>query len=204
VAPTASAGADLLSECVGHDGATVTLDGSGSADRDGQIVLYEWFEAGDLVATGKSPTVTLPLGTHTILIRVTDNQGGTNDDLVVVTIQDTHAPLIQMTVGPSALWPPNHVMYLVSKAIGATDACDPAPSLDVTVGSDEPENGLGDGDTAPDWLVERAPTGVVDVWVRAERSGTGNGRLYTLRSFARDRSGNTAAQSGTVSVAHNQ
>ena len=203
-APTANAGVDLSSECVANNGASITLDGTGSADRDGQVVLYEWFERGNLVATGSSPTLTLALGTHEILMRVTDNQGGTNDDLVLVTIQDTTSPVIQMSIGPSALWPPNHSMHLVSRSIGVTDACDAVPSLDVTVASDEAENGLGDGDTAPDWLVASTGSGAFDVWVRAERSGTGRGRQYTISAFAADRSGNTASRSGTVTVAHNQ
>ena len=203
VAPTASAGADVVAECASHQGATVALTGSGS-DRDGRIVLFEWFDKGELVATGASPSVILGLGTHTILMRVTDDQGGTNDDVVVVTIQDTTAPVIQMTIAPSALWPPNHSMRLVSSSITVADVCDPAPSAAVTVASNEPVNGLGDGDTEPDWLSQRNPNGSFDVWVRAERSGLGDGRVYTLTAAASDHSGNPASQSGTVTVAHNQ
>lgn len=203
-APLARSGADLVAECLSHEGATITLDGSTSADSDGRIVLYEWFEQGKLIATGATPTVTLGTGTHQILMQVTDNQGGTNDDVVAVTIQDTNAPAIQMTVEPSALWPPNHTMRLVSSSISITDVCDPAPALGVTVTSDEAENGLGDGDTAPDWLVERIPSGAFDVWVRAERSGLGNGRVYGVRATGADRSGNSAVRSGTVTVPHNQ
>jgi hypothetical protein len=137
-------------------------------------------------------------------MRVTDDRGGTNDDAVVVTIQDTTAPVIQMTIAPSALWPPNHSMRLVSSSISVADACDPAPSAAVTVASNEPVNGLGDGDTEPDWLSQRNPNGSFDVWVRAERSGLGEGRVYTLTAAASDHSGNAASQSGTVTVAHNQ
>ena len=204
VAPLAKAGADLTAECASHDGAVVTLDGSASSDPDGRIALVEWFEAGQPLAAGATPSVTLGLGIHTLLMRITDDMGGTNDDVVLVTVEDTRAPEIQMTVSPSALWPPNHRMELVSRAASATDECDPAPSLDVTVTSDEATNGLGDGDTAPDWLVQRAPNGAIDVWVRSERSGLGDGRVYTIGATATDHSGNGAARSGTVTVAHNQ
>jgi hypothetical protein len=203
VAPIARAGADVVAECASHQGATVTLTGSGS-DSDGRIVLFEWFENGELIATGVSPSVIFGLGTHTLLMRVTDDQGGTNDDVVVVTIQDTTAPLIQMSIAASALWPPNHTMRLVSSAITVADACDAAPSAGVSVASNEPVNGLGDGDTEPDWLTQRNTNGSFDVWVRAERSGLGDGRVYTLTATASDHSGNTASQSGTVTVAHNQ
>jgi hypothetical protein len=189
---------------VSHDGASIALDASRSSDSDGQIVRFEWFEEGRLVATGAAPTVTLRLGSHTLLLRVTDNQGGTNDDVVLATVQDTHPPVIQMVVSPTELWPPNHEMRLVSHAVMATDACDPAPTLNVSVVSNEPENGLGDGDTAPDWLVQRLADATVDIWLRAERSGLGNGRIYTIRAAASDRSANTTAEAGKVSVPHNQ
>lgn len=203
VAPTANAGADLVAECATRQGATVTLGGSGS-DSDGRIVLFEWFDNGELIATGEAPSVTLSLGTHTLLMRVTDNQGGTNDDVVVVTIRDTTAPVIEMAITPATLWPPNHAMRLVSSSISVTDACDAAPAAAVTVESNEAVNGLGDGDTAPDWLVQRNPNETFDVWVRAERSGLGEGRVYTVTASASDHSGNVAARSGTVTVAHNQ
>ena len=204
VAPIGKAGANLLAECASHDGATVKLDASGSSDSDGQIVAFEWFENGKLVATGVTPTATFALGSHTLLLRVTDNQGGTNDAVVSVTVQDTQAPTIYMTVAPSALWPPNHVLRLVSSGIAVSDVCDAAPTLDVSVASNEAENGLGDGDTAPDWLVQRQADGRIEVSVRAERSGLGDGRVYTIGARALDHSGNAASQGAAVSVPHNQ
>jgi hypothetical protein len=157
-----------------------------------------------LIATGPTPTVTLALGTHTILLRVRDDDGGTNDDVVVITVQDTRAPTIAMHISPATLWPPNHTMHVVSRGIAASDACDSAPALLVTVVSDEPENGLGDGDTAPDWSVQQTAPFVFNVWVRSERSGREDGRVYTIRAAATDGSGNGASSVGTVSVPHNQ
>jgi hypothetical protein len=204
VAPIARAGADQTLECATHAGSSVTLTSAGSLDSDGQISVYEWFENGRLIATGPTPSLTLALGPHTILLRVKDDDGGTNDDLVVITIQDTKAPTIAMAVSPTTLWPPNHKMHLVSRGVSASDVCDSAPALLVTVVSDEAENGLGDGDTAPDWSVQQTAPFVFDVWVRAERSGRENGRVYTIRAVATDGSGNGASSSGTVKVPHNQ
>ena len=202
-APSANAGADVLAECASHAGATVALNGSG-ADSDGRVILFEWFEAGELVATGGTPTLTLSFGTHTLLLQVTDNAGGTNDDVVVVTIEDTKAPSIEMSIGPTALWPPNHEMRLVATGVAVSDVCDPAPTLDVIATSNEPVNGLGDGDTSPDWLTQRTTNGTFDVSVRAERSGLGSGRIYSIGASATDHAGNAVARSGTVTVAHNQ
>lgn len=203
-APLASAGIDQTVECATHSGSLVNLTSAGSADSDGQIVLYEWFANGELIATGPTPSVTLALGVHSIILRVRDDDGGTNDDLVVVRVADTRAPTLSMNVTPTRLWPPNHTMHLVARDVAATDACDPKPSLVVTVTSDEPVNGLGDGDTAPDWSIEQDGAGLVDVWVRSERSGRGDGRIYSLSAVATDGSGNGTSSAGTVRVPHNQ
>jgi hypothetical protein len=54
---------------------------------------------------------------------------------------------------------------------------DPCPNTCVlTVSSNEPVNGIGDGNTSPDWQVIDAH----HVFLRAERSGPGSGRIYTL------------------------
>jgi hyaluronate lyase len=205
VAPVAAAGPDHAAECASHAGSTVTLTSAGSGDSDGQVVLYEWFENGKRIATGPTPTVTLAFGVHTILLRTTDDDGGTNDDVVVVDIRDTEAPTVAMIVSPTRLWPPNHTMHIVAQGVSARDVCDSAPALRFSIGSDEPENGLGDGDTAPDWAVQTASASLADVLVRAERSGLGDGRVYTISATATDRAGNRSnAAAGTVTVPHNQ
>ncbi len=205
LAPTAVAGPDQAAECASHAGSSVTLTSAGSGDSDGQIALYEWFENGKRIATGPTPTVTLAFGEHTILLRTTDDDGGTNDDVVVVAIRDTQAPTVSMVVSPTSLWPPNHTMHVVARGASASDVCDPAPALHFAITSDEAANGLGDGDTAPDWAVQAAGASVADVLVRAERSGLGDGRLYTISASATDRAGNSSAAAvGTVTVPHNQ
>ena len=204
LAPIAVAGPDQAAECASHAGSAVALTSAGSSDSDGQIALYEWFENGHLIATGPTPSVTLAFGVHTILLRTTDNRGGTNDDVVIVTIRDTQAPTLSMLVSPTSLWPPNHTMHVVSRGVSASNVCDPAPGVAFTITSDEPVNGLGDGDTAPDWSVQQSGSRF-NVSVRAERSGLGDGRVYTIGAIATDRAGNRSAPaSGTVTVAHNQ
>jgi hypothetical protein len=75
--------------------------------------------------------------------------------------------MISSIVDRTTLWPPNHRMVLVAHDIGARDAIDPNPTVTVTVTSNEPINGLGDGDAAPDWLVTQSG-GKYSVEVRAE------------------------------------
>lgn len=70
--------------------ALVNLDGSASADPDGEIVLYVWSEPelGELSSTDQ-PTaeVSLPWGVWTITLTVTDNQNATGTDTVVITVE---------------------------------------------------------------------------------------------------------------------
>jgi hypothetical protein len=48
----------------------------------------------------------------------------------------------------------------------------------------------------PDWEI----TGALTVNLRAERSGSGSGRVYTILVEAQDASGNTTRERVTVSV----
>src|SRR5580765_4409438 len=85
--PTANAGADqTVTDGDGNGVETVTLDGSASSDVDGSILSYEWSEGATGLTTGASPSVSLSVGTHTLTLRVTDDQGATGTDTVVVTV----------------------------------------------------------------------------------------------------------------------
>ena len=61
--------------------------------------------------------------------------------------------------------------------------------------SNEPVIGRGDGEAALDWVI----TGDHTVLLRAERSGYGSGRIYTINIEATDAAGNVSV-SKTVTV----
>jgi hypothetical protein len=95
--PNADAGPDqTLIDSDNNRSEQVTLDGSRSSDPDGSIVSYVWTESGSQIATNVKPTVSLSVGPHTITLQVTDNNGLTDTDTVVVTVEppDTTSPLI--------------------------------------------------------------------------------------------------------------
>jgi len=60
----------------------------------------------------------------------------------------------------------------------------------------------GDGNTSPDWLNADFGTPDVAFQLRSERSGTGEGRVYTVNYVATDCSGNTTLASVEVRVPH--
>ena len=199
--PVANAGVDRVVECNGHNGTSVQLDGTASRDPDGDPLSFEW-QGPFGTATGAQPTVLLPLGTHVIRVIADDGFGGVQVDEVVIQIVDTTPPEIRSaTATPSELWPPNHKMVPVEVTVDVHDLCDPTPTCRiVSVTSDEPVNGSGDGNTVPDWEI----TGALTVSLRAERSGNADGRVYTITVECVDDSGNAATTMVTVTVSHDQ
>ncbi|MBS3905522.1 MAG: hypothetical protein KGZ49_00675, partial [Syntrophaceae bacterium] len=70
----------------------------------------------------------------------------------------------------------------------------------------EPQDGLGDGDTSPDWTepVIDQINGIITLKLRSERSGRGNGRIYTITITAGDASGNRSQANVEIKVPHDQ
>jgi hypothetical protein len=80
--PVADAGPAQTVDQTGPDGASVTLDGFGSTDPDGDELTYTW--TGPFgTATGVTPPVTLPVGTWTITLTVDDGLESDTDTTTV-------------------------------------------------------------------------------------------------------------------------
>lgn len=130
---------------------------------------------------------------------LTDDCGNNTSKVQVILVKDITPPVISnVSANPSVLWPPNHKMRNVTINYTAVDNCSPVTNV-LTVTSNEPINGTGDGDTAPDWIVSDH----AHVRLRAERAGNGNGRIYTIRITSTDDCGNVATAITTVMVPHN-
>jgi hypothetical protein len=138
----------------------------------------------------------LPIGTNLIEVVVTDSASYTASCSTTIVVVDTTPPVIaNVCASPNSLWPPNHKMVPVTVRARVTDNCGPVTWQIISVASNEPVNGLGDGDTGPDWQI----VGDHTVLLRAERSGNGNGRVYTLTLQAKDEAGNLS-DPATVTV----
>lgn len=125
-APFANAGLDQTIDCAPTAGSTVTLDGGGSVDADGDVLTYSWSNG----ATTAAQTLALAPGTHTFTLTVNDGKGGTSSDDVVVTISaDVTAPVLTV---PEALVVNATFLGGFAGTIGdatAVDACDPNPTI---------------------------------------------------------------------------
>jgi hypothetical protein len=304
--PVAAASASApIAECDGPGGGTVTLDGSGSSDPDStpgtadDIASYEWYEdfglaSERLLGTGAVLVATLPLGQHSLALKVIDREGGTDTAVLEVavvdtrppaldcpaslpavectgaggayvgltatahdwcggavtlsndhapagggdasgpyllgttsvqftardargntatcsssvTVQDTQPPTLNVLADPAVLWPPNHELVPVNTTWQTGDLCDPdgvRVEL-VSVTSSEPDDASGTSDGATSGDIQSADIGTSDptVLLRAERLGTGPGRVYELDYRAIDRAGNATPAFGVVTVPHDQ
>jgi uncharacterized repeat protein (TIGR01451 family) len=98
------------------------------------------------------------------------------------------------------LWPPNHKFVTVSIA-GVTDPDGDSLTTNIVgISQDEPLRGHGDGNTCPDGK----GVGTSSASVRAERSGTGDGRVYHVSFTASDGKGGQCAGSVRICVPHDQ
>jgi hypothetical protein len=118
--PTANAGADQTIECAGAT-TPVTLDGTASTAGTGTINSYSWSEGATTLGSGATLGVSLPSGSHTITLTVTDTGGGSDTDDVVINIVDTAAPTINV-IGANPLTVECHTTFTDPGAT-ATDTC---------------------------------------------------------------------------------
>jgi hypothetical protein len=85
--PVADAGPNQPVEDADDSGdEAVTLDGSGSTDADGTIVSWSWSEDGVELGTGETLNSVFDAGVHTVTLTVTDDDGDTGTDDMVVTV----------------------------------------------------------------------------------------------------------------------
>lgn len=123
------------------------------------------------------------------------NDGTVNSNIATVTITVTpinDAPVCSAPTAASYIWPPNHKMVSIGATMNTSDVDGDTVTVAISsIFQDEPTNGLGDGDTSPDANLALGQ-------VRAERSGTGDGRVYVITMTASDGEGGSC--SGTVQV----
>jgi hypothetical protein len=192
VPPIADAGADQTV----IEGAVVTLNGTASSDPDNDRLSFTWSQvSGPTVALSANnlsmpaftaPTVGPQGATLKFSLVVNDGKQNSDPSVVTITVQNVDDPPRCDLARPSlsTLWPPNRNLNLIN-IIGVSDPNNDQVLLTITgTTQDEPVNGLGDGDTSPDAVID-GPA----VWLRAERAGNGNGRIYRVNFTADDGQG---------------
>jgi hypothetical protein len=165
------------------------IQGAAASDNltpAGSLSITQSPAAGTMVATGA----------HVITVTATDQAGNSNTCATTLNVIDDMPPTVTAVgVDKPVLRPANHKMVSVRVNYLAADNCGPV-TCTLGVSSNEPVNGIDDGDTAPDWEVVDAH----NVRLRSERSGAGGGRSYTITVTCSDLSGNSTVKTTTVSV----
>jgi len=120
------------------------------------------------------------------------------------TAGDSTPPVITLHTTEIKLWPPNHRYHSFTVSdfvLSASDAGDPGVNLSsvyiLKVTSDEVAKADGGGNTLKDILVA---ADCKSVQMRAERSSSGDGRVYTITFKVRDASGNSTTATARVVV----
>ena len=168
-------------------------------DLDGDPLTVVWELNGEPVQTNtvpaESPTTQadvsllaeLPVGTNLITVAVADSAANTGSCSTEIRVVDTTPPvMLALTAKPNALWPPDHRMVVVNLSAVVVDGCSATTWKITGVRSNEPVHGRGAGKASADWTIIDDHT----LQLRAERSGLGADRVYTIEVQASDDAGN--------------
>ncbi|WP_274363139.1 Ig-like domain-containing protein [Paenibacillus thermotolerans] len=116
---------------------------------------------------------------------------------------DKTAPAIEIVLDKTILETPNHNLADIQATVTTSDGISGVDSFALTsITHNESDNGTGDGNTVND--IQNAEFGTADTTfsLRAERSGKGDGRIYTITYTVTDQAGLTGTGTATVTVPH--
>lgn len=210
--PVCDAGGPYAATVEG-DSVRVMLDASASSDADGDPLTFTWSVSDpglEIVDADTSSAVLVITGDATCadaieIVLTVDDGFDTSTCSATVTLDDRRAPEI-VPAATLELWPVNHKMVTVTPDMtleAIEDACGAMGMGDVVVlavTSDESFDMRGSGQTRPDVVI--GCDGSVEL--RAERSGTADGRVYTITYAVTDADGNTSTADVEVHVPHDQ
>jgi len=172
----------------------VTVAAGSSCTASASINNGSFDPDGDSITLTQSPAGPYALGNATVTLTVTDSNGASNQCRGTVTVVDNTPPTISnASAAPSELWPPNKKMVNVTINYAATDNCGQKTCNINSVTCNESISGS-------DYTIVDAH----HVKLRADRLGSGNGRIYTINIICTDGSGNPSNQAVKVTVPHDQ
>ncbi|MGE5295553.1 MAG: hypothetical protein ACM3VT_12050 [Solirubrobacterales bacterium] len=200
-------------------GVDAIIVGASVADFDGDAVSYQWVKDGIVIdsgtvtpSAGGTPVVLndltfsagdsrFVLGSNQVQLIVNDGVNPAVTETVTVTLHDTTAPTLSANPSVGMLWPPNHQLIPVTIWATTEDNGGGAPVLTANVQCNEV-----DGDTDLDWYVDSidGTAGTISLRLRAERTGSGDGRVYTVSITATDGSGNSSSATVDIRVPHDR
>jgi hypothetical protein len=140
-------------------------------------------------------------GKNILYYRSIDHAGNAELPKTLEVNIDKTPPTLNLTLDKTVLLPANHKMVSINAIVNVIESVSGLDSVVLTsITNNESSNQSGTGNTFID--VQNADYGTTDTTfdLRAERSGKGVGRLYTITYTATDKAGNIAMDTATVTV----
>ncbi|MCA0756932.1 family 43 glycosylhydrolase [Paenibacillus sp. N4] len=178
---------------------TLTLN---AADDGAGVKLTEYRLNGGQWKVYDGPFIISDEGKSVIEFRSTDLAGNVEAVKTFTVNIDKTKPVLKLSPSKTVLGTPNHKMIPVHMSVSAEDGGSGVAGIKlVSITSNEPDDGEDDGNTTGDIQEAESGTDDVDFLLRAERSGTGNGRVYTITYSVTDLAGHETLGSAEVKVA---
>lgn len=130
-----------------------------------------------------------------------DAAGNAGSATATVSNIDTAPPTLILVPDKQSLSPANHKLISVQMSVYGQDEGSGVSSIVlISITSNEPDDGLGDGHTAGD--IDGAELGTYDTefQLRAERTGNGQGRIYLIAYTITDLAGNQTSATAEITV----
>ena len=206
IPPTTVATASPEANSAGWHRSPVTVTLSATDDAGGEGVAVTYFSVDDPTCSPATPAACSqslgPIhistdGVHTLRFFSADRAGNMESAHELTIRIDQTPPGIACRAQPDHLWPPNHKMVPVTITVSPTDGGSGVDSFALV-------SAAANEGTAADFSGFIPGQAGTRGSVRAERTGTGTGRTYSLVYRGTDIAGNTADCTATVEVAHDQ
>jgi hypothetical protein len=200
-APVTSAAVTPAPSVTGWNGSAVTVNLSATDNVSGSGVTNIQYSLSGaqtssavLAANPASVGITAE-GITTVSYAALDTAGNTEPAKSLTVKVDKTGPVIYGMPAPGCtLSPPKHQLVQVA-SVTASDSLSGVASLTVAASSNEPDSGTGGGDVSGDIVINSGT-----VLLRAERTPSGSGRIYTIVATAKDIVGNITTATATCSV----
>ncbi|MFC5468532.1 DUF4962 domain-containing protein [Cohnella suwonensis] len=168
-----------------------------ATDVGSGVALTEYRVSGGEWLPYAGPVSDFADGTYEVEYRSTDEAGNPEEIRTFEFKIDRTAPVLTVELDRTSLWPANHEMVTVNAELDSEDATSRISSVVLTsITNNEPDS--------EDDIQADIGTEAVSFGLRAERSGEGTGRIYTVTYTATDNAGNQTSVSVTVTVPHDQ
>jgi len=152
------------------------------------------------VVPGSSTSFTISTEGITIISFSGTDKAGNVEVAKTLTIQlDKTPPTIACSASPNVLWPPNNKLVPINVSVNVADTLSGRAGFTLVSGtSNEPDGGQGD--------IQGFVTGTASTTgqLRAQRLGSGAGRVYTFTYSGMDKAANIVSCATTVTVPHDQ